>query len=228
MNQKDLIEKRDWDNLIILDACRYDYFESSYREYLKGSLLKALSPASCTREWFMRCWSKVYDITYFSSIPMTASYWIARHFSKVIKLWLHGWDKTLGTVPPWAVNNAVIKELKNNPSSSFLIHYIQPHWPYIANGTPLIGKNLRGKKRRTLKSKNITETDDIQELREGYSKNLHIVLKYVKQLLPHLHGNTVITADHGEMLGEKDKFGHNCQWNDPILRTVPWFRCEKQ
>ncbi len=35
MKEQDIIEE-DWDNLIILDACRYDFFERVYKDYLAG------------------------------------------------------------------------------------------------------------------------------------------------------------------------------------------------
>lgn len=39
-NEKfDLMEK-DWDNLIILDACRYDYFKKTYKNISLESLRK--------------------------------------------------------------------------------------------------------------------------------------------------------------------------------------------
>lgn len=49
--QKNLINERDWDCLVILDACRYDYFEKVYEDYLSGDLRKVLSSGSCTEEW---------------------------------------------------------------------------------------------------------------------------------------------------------------------------------
>ena len=51
-----MIEKfvmtENWDYLIILDACRYDYFKKYYNKYLTGGILeKAISPATWTLEW---------------------------------------------------------------------------------------------------------------------------------------------------------------------------------
>ena len=40
----------EWDTLIVLDACRYDFFEKVYRDYLSGTLEKRVSPGSCTEE----------------------------------------------------------------------------------------------------------------------------------------------------------------------------------
>ena len=46
-NQQKLIERENWDYLIILDACRFDYFVDEYPNFLDGKLFKAVSPASC-------------------------------------------------------------------------------------------------------------------------------------------------------------------------------------
>ncbi|KXA93239.1 hypothetical protein AKJ64_01105 [candidate division MSBL1 archaeon SCGC-AAA259E17] len=52
--QKYLIEKKDWNCLIILDACRYDFFESNYDEYLNGKLRKVISEGTNTSQWLKR------------------------------------------------------------------------------------------------------------------------------------------------------------------------------
>jgi len=50
----------EWDFLIILDACRYDYFKEIYKNYLDGgNSMKAISPAIETIEW---CQKKLYEI----------------------------------------------------------------------------------------------------------------------------------------------------------------------
>ncbi len=55
MDQKEQVYRKDWDLLIILDACRYDYFKKyAYRFFEKRfncKLFKAISPASHTYEW---------------------------------------------------------------------------------------------------------------------------------------------------------------------------------
>lgn len=45
-SQKKLIEEIDWKYLIILDACRHDYFEKVYSNFFSGELRKVRS-ADC-------------------------------------------------------------------------------------------------------------------------------------------------------------------------------------
>lgn len=35
-HQRELIEKRDWTFLLVLDACRFDYFKKAYPRFLEG------------------------------------------------------------------------------------------------------------------------------------------------------------------------------------------------
>jgi hypothetical protein len=83
------------------------------------------------------------------------------------------------------------------------------------------------------------------EIRSVYQENVEYVLEYVEQLLDELDGKTVITADHGELLGEgvpwpvrllharwnlgelyKFDYGHYNRVHEPELVTVPWLEIE--
>jgi hypothetical protein len=50
-SQIKFIRFSEWDILIILDACRYDYFERTVYKYLKGHLRKVIGPDSHTLPW---------------------------------------------------------------------------------------------------------------------------------------------------------------------------------
>ena len=55
-NLDDWIFEREWDALIVLDACRYDYFERYYSEIpnvAAGELSRLRSPGSATPETMM-------------------------------------------------------------------------------------------------------------------------------------------------------------------------------
>lgn len=128
----------DWDNLIILDACRYDYFEKLYHPYLKGDLKKACSPGSSTIEWCKNSFQeKRDDVVYISSNPFINSKVDVLNFKAldlfhvIINVWDWGWNKELGTVHPKTVND-VVKKVKDYYSNKrFIIHYLQPHEPYL-------------------------------------------------------------------------------------------------
>lgn len=61
------------------------------------------------------------------------------------------------------------------------------------------------------------------EVREAYKSNLRYVLRKVDNFVENLEGKTVITADHGDLLGENGLYGHYLHESEiRQLRVVPW------
>lgn len=108
IKQADLINSSDWNCLIILDACRYDYFERVYEKYIDGQLKKVYSEGICTRDWLQKTFENKYfvDTVYVSANPYVNSKGVdiirfdgSKHFEKIIDVWESGWDDDLKTVP---------------------------------------------------------------------------------------------------------------------------------
>lgn len=191
--QTPLIHKGEWENLIILDACRFDAFEMKYSSFLEGDLIKVRSPASCTRDWLRLTWTQdsYEDLTYISSNMFMQSkhtdhpcQFEDRHkFKEIVDVFLDGIEPEL-----------VCAAARMYPGRK-VIHFDQPHKPCLG----------------VIK----------EEGWEGYLSNLEHVLGFVVDLLPDLEGRTVITADHGEWF-LKGEMLHPCSKDMPILREVPW------
>jgi hypothetical protein len=139
MNRIRIMEEQ-WDYLIILDACRYDYFESVWKKYFKGDgdLTKVISVGSSTREWRDESFQNYYgDVCYISANPYINSivpvkgFSGSRHFHKVYDLWKEGWDEKRGTVLPETVTNMAADIINRNRDKRTIIHYLQPHQPYL-------------------------------------------------------------------------------------------------
>ncbi len=147
----------DWDYLIVLDACRYDAFESVYEEYLDGDLERRRSPGSATPEWASKTFTGQHDLVYFSTIPFINSLGIplcdlrwgascdydwaaADHIDEVVDLWREAWDDDLGAVTPEAVTAAARERLDDGSDRRMVVHYLQPHAPYLRRGK---GRKLR-------------------------------------------------------------------------------------
>jgi hypothetical protein len=62
----------------------------------------------------------------------------------------------------------------------------------------------------------------LEKLEKLYKENLELVLCEVEGLVDTLDGKTVITADHGEHLGEGGEFAHPKGKYNRTLREVPW------
>lgn len=138
------IVKETWDYLIILDACRYDYFELMYADYLEGDLSKRTTAGTCTGQWQDLNFPGYYDdIVYISANPhfcqniAVGGYTAGEHFHKVYEVWRDGWKG--GLVLPEFVTDASPGIIATHPGKRFIIHYLQPHTPYI-----ILGEDAKG------------------------------------------------------------------------------------
>jgi len=278
------LEDENWDYLIILDACRYDYFAKTHGDYLVGHLSKRVSLGSSTPAWFLANFAKYHsDVIYVSGNPHingkvpVKGIDARKNFSKIVNVWDFGWDNVLGTVPPEAINHAAIETAEAFPNKRLIIHYVQPHSPYLSkdfrgHGFPepdiadiaqdrvLVGykatqsgllNTLDYRLVKTLKYLKILRTSykfrevlglppaspleatlrkfGTDGLRRAYEENLRIVMQQASRLCRQFLSTNparriVITSDHGELLGEKGRFGHPSRSNEPALRVVPWFQ----
>jgi hypothetical protein len=138
------IVREQWDYLIVLDACRYDYFEKHWMEFIPGGTLHCRhSVGSCTTEWRDKSFPDVYDdIVYISANPQICTsskvygYCAGEHFFKVFEIWKDKWDNIAGTVLPSVMTDAALDILRTDVAKNkrVIIHYLQPHAPYISMG----------------------------------------------------------------------------------------------
>jgi len=69
----------------------------------------------------------------------------------------------------------------------------------------------------------------VKGLRKAYLENLKLVLEHVAVLVDRVlkmnpGAKIIITANHGELLGEDGLFSHGI--DHPLIRIVPWFRVQ--
>ena len=128
-----------WDYLVILDACRYDYFERMYGEYLEGELSKRTSAGSSTNEWRDVSFPDFYyDIVYITGNPQLSAsskvygYCAGDHFGTIHEIWKTHWDARKGTVAPDVLTRAALDIIAKGEGKRHVIHYLQPHAPYLS------------------------------------------------------------------------------------------------
>ena len=184
---------------------------------------------------------QLYDIVY-----ITANPWVTKllhgKFYKIINVWDEGWDERFGTVLPSVIYEETLKALRDFPGKRFIIHFLQPHHPFIT-----LDKLLKNDKRKVLdiiksnnKSRDIIGGNEIWDLLErgvidkdiiihAYKENLALTMPYVKKLVDVLPGKTVVTSDHGEAFGEFVHpliplriYDHPNKIRIPCLTKVPW------
>jgi len=222
IEQKELIEdfiKQDRFLLIVLDACRYDIVND-----LIGDTKPCRSNALNTQWWFKRTWPDFYDLTYLSATPRLGEhdwegYSGTDHFSEVVEVWDTDWDEEYGTLLPSTMAERY-KEI--NPNKA-VVHFIQPHAPY------LIAKNeevqVQGDEYNNNKVKDIANQVGREKLKDFYFENFETAWKNGVREIADMSPNTVVTADHGEQLGENGNYGHNNP-DCSVLREVPWYECK--
>jgi len=239
------LSRSDWDNVIILDACRFDYFKK--HNTIPGQLQSALSPGS--ESWaFMK--HNFQEKIFHDTIYITANPHSVRLdsgiFFKVVQT-LDNWDSELEVVHPETVTEATLKALDEHPNKKIIVHFMQPHTPWLGetakrirkrvsvygnnknHGLKKLGKNVDDPRDGEMRWFEAVEKGHIshKEMESAYGETLDIVLTYVERLVRKLNGKTIITSDHGEMLGERcgfsNYYGHPSDLSTKTLRKVPWF-----
>jgi len=240
LEQYDLIHNTDWNTLIILDACRFDYFKKCVT--LGGKLSRCWSRAPHTYRWLEETFPDYYGWTYFSAHPYVGAKVSRRrgfnapeHFGKIVSIWALAWDDRLGTVHPDSVGEVVkimCEREEYGVGDKMIVHYIQPHGPWIGKTKWVVPWTLEQHEKYGVMADYVAQKvkPDPKFFRRAYRDNLKLVLGSIKKYLPYFKGKVVITADHGEMLGEKGLYLHKENypaWTDSILRVVPWFEISR-
>lgn len=241
--------------LIVLDACRFDRFMNISQEYMDVEVEPISAAATNTFKYQKKCWPDEYDVDYITgAAPVTSQefdfsdknlkadgiahkgdtlrdmyggYIPNDHISNIIEVWREAWDESLGVCPPEPVTDRSIEMAPD--SEKLVIHYFQPHEPYIGK-TKLLGdiakveEHVKGGAigRGIYERVQSGEVSD-DYLLKAYDDNLRRVLKEVVLLFSHISTHfdrVIIMADHGEALGEYGKYKHSKR--HPYVRKVPW------
>ncbi len=235
------VMKRDWDNLILLDACRYDTFVD--QNTIPGELTSIISHGGQSWEFMQGNFvgEQFHDTVYVTANPHTGKL-DDDVFHAVEPLHLKRWSDRYQTVLPSDVNEAALEIHKQYPNKRLIIHFMQPYRPYLGTTAEELQKehNISGYNRHLAHSDTSPDTPtystlikqgeiSIKKTRRAYRETLDIVLDYVETLVEQLSGKTVISSDHGEILGENiipfttPKYGHSHQYiRNKTLYQVPW------
>lgn len=222
------IYERDWDVLIILDACRADLMAEVADEYSFVDTTSVTSVAGGSKRWMKRNFvedpdPKIRDTVYVTGNPFSEEMLAHRPFENMEEVWKYAWDQELNTVPARALTDVAIHEHRERSPERMIVHYMQPHHPFVPN--PLdTGMNREDLKNpdRTIWDKLHDGEVDADTAWEAYRDNLRYVLDDVELLLENVSAErVVISADHGNAFGEWGVWGHG---DIPIeaIREVPW------
>lgn len=235
--------EKDWDVLIVLDACRVDALRAVQDEYdFIDDVSSMWSVGSTTVEWMALTFRNEYsdevgDTAYVNgnvqlekvirdqrapphanAVPFGPNFdaydVIDEHeFGFLDTVYEYGFDDEFGVVPPRAITDRAIDVWRDGKTERQILHYLQPHEPYIGV------ENHPEHALRQLGAGEISR----EEVWQCYLDTLRLVLDDVALLLENLDADSVaITADHGEALGEWGFHSHNIGCPHPVVRKVPW------
>ena len=240
------IYDREWDLLIILDACRIDALREVASEYdflgpisshmSQGSSSPEFMAANFTREYI----NEVQETAYISGnahsefvfenrrFPekqkeayFSATDWKTVHgsdFGLLDHVWRYTERMDAGPCDPANLIDRAVRVGREDDFDRTIVHFHQPHAPYVSHPS------------RKGREPTEVEKDPFKAAREGRKEEVWEAylneIRYILDQLPTLLENfdaerAVISADHGELFG-KYLYSHPSGLLHPKLRWVPW------
>lgn len=227
------VYSRDWDVLIILDACRADLMNEVASEYeFVGDHETIYSVGSSSGEWLDKTFVKEHEgeiqkTAYITGNVKTHHRLDADNFTVLDEVWKYAWDDEHGTILPRALTDRAITNWREVNPDRMIVHYMQPHFPSIPH--PELGsQQIRDLDDGGWKTVSIWDEIragkyDLETVRKAYLDNLRVVLDDVTLLLRSISADKVVlTADHGNAMGEWGFYDHPGYHPLRALREVPW------
>ena len=225
---------REWDLLVVLDACRVDALEAVADDYdFVESVGTHRSLASNSPNWIERTFDAdhadaVAETAYVTGNPHVDGLDAAR-FCYLDEVWRYAWDDA-GTVRPEDLTDRVVDVMRSERPRRLIAHYMQPHLPFRAEADP---EEATVEVAEYLGPAEDGERNVYDRLRDGevskdavwraYVDNLRWVLDSVETLLANVDADRVVlSADHAELFGEWGCYCHPGGVPVPTLRRVPW------
>jgi hypothetical protein len=218
------IYEKEWDLLVVIDACRVDAVKEVFDEYAFLTELDThRSTASTSGEWMRTSFTEEYEDEIRNTVYVSANQHSSeveeRPFLSFEDVYNYGWEGKYGTVPADTVTDVAIEAGRQyaNSRDRMIVHYMQPHFPSVPEP---IG---HGNKFDNVWKGLMVGKGNEDEIWESYIENLRYVLDHVEVLLENVNADTVaITADHGNAKGEWGVYGHPLGVPIDCVKTVPW------
>lgn len=221
---------RDWDVLVVLDACRADLLAGVAPEYdFLGGVASTRSVASTSEEWLGKTFApdrraEMARTGYVTGNPFSDAMLDAQQFAFLDEVWKYGWDDSLGTVPADPLTDRAISAWRAEECERMIVHYMQPHFPSVPNPefASAIHLDRIGEEWDSVWDRLRKGDVSAADIRAAYRENLRYVLESVDLLRTSIDADRVaVTADHANSFGSWGLYGHP---RAPVsaIRTVPW------
>lgn len=144
----------------------------------------------------------------------------SREFQRIVDVDGRNYSDEWGFVPPAdATTDFGITAGRQLNAKKRIVHYMQPHHPYIAPAMKA-GEPLTDIHKTPFSA--LKRGAAYDAVWDAYIENLRYGLDEVSRLLTNTDAdNVVITADHGELFGEWGLYSHHAAIPHPNLRRVP-------
>jgi len=224
----------EWDMLIVLDACRFDLFKEvapnyDYIERIDNrSSVDTMTPVWMEKTFTENTRSVTQNTYYLCANPASDEMLSDSWFETLDEIWRYEWDDQVGNVRAESVTKRAITVGREQQPNKLLVHYNQPHWPFIPDMETSDGQGIQlsqfGEHQEHRVWERLRRGDVSKEkVWEGYRENLRYVLDSVGVLMENIDADSVIiTSDHGNALGEWGIYGHPAHMPVPAIRQVPW------
>ena len=218
----------DWKNLIILDACRHDTYES-----VNGTTESRISKSSMSKGFIKQNFSSgdYKDVVYITANPFfneekfknLTGRDVNEVFHEVFHTYKTDWSDEDNTVLPESVMRDAETAEKLFPDKKKIIHFMQPHHPFVDSNLVENGFDDILKTEIHDNEWDLAMRGDLDHkiVKNAYRDNLKLVMPYVKELNEKLSGKTMVTADHGNLMGENGLYWHPPRSKAKVLRKVP-------
>ncbi len=241
---------REWDVLVLLDACRVDLMADVAPEYEWLPSSEAVeagaidSVAGSSKEWMRRTFdpertdpAELSRTAYVTGNPFSAEVLGDDHpLGLLDEVWRYAWDDDLGSIRPEPITDRTIDARRSGEFDRVVVHCMQPHVPFLDR--PDLHAGYRPEEWGSPDS--VVDADETglnvwgrvrdgdlerDEVWAAYADNLRLGLDAVDALRHNVDGTLVVSSDHGNALGELGIWGHP---DKPVssVRRVPWIELE--
>lgn len=223
----------DWDVLVVLDACRADM----YRRVVNPEADRVWSCAGTSHEWLAKNFHEEYAdemarTAYVTGNPFSRDRFDTRSVDDTCgelglldEVWRYAWDDDRGTIPARPLTDRAVTTCRREEYDRVVVHYMQPHFPFIGSDETwgrMHVENFGAGGEDNIWYKAMMGEVDPDDIWKAYDENLEYVWEEVGILRENVDGRLVVTADHGNAIGQWGMWGHRARVPAPSLRWVPW------
>lgn len=228
----DLLFNADWRTLIVLDSCRFDFFTRALEKTeIEGILTPVDSEARNTPQWYRNHWrGDQSDTVLISSNPQPWADGVEVAENFCLKPFCSAedpHDQNFWQHPDETIELYKTSDRKGKRS---LVHFIPPHMPFLGRKGQKMFKELGISDTDSMTTEKIREwanENTWRELENIYEENILFALGRIQKEIHSFEFPLVISSDHGELIGERNIYGHPPEIDHPALRIVPWLEVEE-